>query len=162
MLALARLAAIFEGVLPTHKSNAASPQVEIADIESPPRVQITVSPQRVPNESTPPRVVQPTATHITKQNSHQSLSATPLRAVTPSTPHSMIWRSEIRQNLSNDMLSETVQQANHLFSLPVGPAIRSPTSTIKNTPVIIISEMTNAVICPDTASRTHHHVDLQH
>jgi hypothetical protein len=118
MLALARLAAIFEGALPTHKSSAASPQVEIADSDTPPRMQITCSPLRVQNEATPPRVVEPTVTHITTPNSHRRLSPTHCRAVTPSTPHFMIRRSVIQQNLSNDMLAEIVQEANHVFSFP--------------------------------------------
>jgi hypothetical protein len=49
MLSLTRLTAIFEGALPSHTSNAAPPQVEIAHRDTPQRVQITVSPPRVPN-----------------------------------------------------------------------------------------------------------------
>jgi hypothetical protein len=60
----------------------------------------------------------------------------------------MTWRRDIQQNLSNDMLAETVQHANHLFSLPTIPAIQSPESTTKNTPVIIMPEMASAVKCP--------------
>jgi hypothetical protein len=54
------------------------------------------------------------------------------------------------------MLTETVQQANHVFSLTTGTALRSPESTTKNTPVIIMPEMTNAVICPDTGKSLKH------
>jgi hypothetical protein len=114
MLALARLAAIFEGALPTQKSVATSPQVEIVDNDTPRRVQITVSPPTVSHEATPTRVVQPTVTHITTPNSYQRLSPTPCRSVTPTTPHYMIRRSAHHQKLSNDMLAETVQQANHV------------------------------------------------
>jgi hypothetical protein len=68
----------------------------------------------------------------------------------------MIRRSVIQQNLSNDMLAETVQHANHVFSLPTGPEIRSPASKTKNTPVIIMPEMANALICPDTGKSLKH------
>jgi hypothetical protein len=63
MLALARLAAIFKGAPPTHKSGATSPLVEINDNDTPLRVQLAVSPPRVMNGEIPPRVVQPTITH---------------------------------------------------------------------------------------------------
>jgi hypothetical protein len=109
MLALARLAAIFKGALPTHKSVATSPLLEIVDNDAP---------LRVINESTPPMVMQATVTHITTPNSYRKLSPTPCRAVSPTTPHSMIMRSAHQENLSNDMLAETVQHANHVFSLP--------------------------------------------
>jgi hypothetical protein len=36
----------------------------------------------------------------------------------------MVRRSAAPQNLSSEMLSETVQQENHVFSLPTGPAIK--------------------------------------
>jgi hypothetical protein len=68
----------------------------------------------------------------------------------------MIRRSAHQQNLSNDMLAETLQQANHVFALPRGPTIRSPADNTKNTPTIIKPEMANAVICPDTGKSLKH------
>jgi hypothetical protein len=68
----------------------------------------------------------------------------------------MIRRSNHQQNLSNDMLSETVYRSNHVFSLPTGPSIRSPAENTMNTPIIIMPEMTNAVICPDTGKSLKH------
>jgi hypothetical protein len=62
------------------------PQGEIADRDTPPKVQITVPPLRVPNTATHMRVVQPIVTHISTTNSHEQLNPTPRRAVTPSTP----------------------------------------------------------------------------
>jgi hypothetical protein len=56
----------------------------------------------------------------------------------------MIRRSATQQNLSNDMIAETVQQFNHVFSLPTGPAIRTAKRTTNTAPFIITSE------CPDT------------
>jgi hypothetical protein len=48
------------------------------------------------------------------------------------------------------MLAETVQQANHVFSLPTRPKIWSPASNTNNTPTIVVPEMAIIVICPDT------------
>jgi hypothetical protein len=114
MLALKRLAAIFEGALLTCKKDAMSPLLEINDNDAPPRVQMSVSDPRVINGATPPRVMQPTVTNITTPNSHRRLIPTPVRAVTLNTPRYMVRRSAHQQNLSNDMLAETVQQAKHV------------------------------------------------
>jgi hypothetical protein len=119
-------------------------------------VKIAVSPPRVINGAAPARVIQPTVTTITTQNSHRRLSPTSARAVTPNTPHAMIRRSSNQKNLTNYMLAETIQQANHLFSLSTGPTIRSPTHNTKDTPIIIMNEMANAVICPDTGKSLKH------
>jgi hypothetical protein len=54
------------------------------------------------------------------------------------------------------MSAETVQRANHAFSLPTGPSIRSPAENTKDTPIIIMPEMANAVICPDTGKYLNH------
>jgi hypothetical protein len=63
----------------------------------------------------------------------------------------MTRRSEEPLNLSQDMLYETIQQANHVFSLPIMPSntplIAQPT---QNNQIVIMPEMANAVICPDT------------
>jgi hypothetical protein len=115
MLTLKQLSAIFEGALPSHKSNMMSPQVKIADSDTTLRVQITVAPLMVQRAATPVRVVQPPVTHDTMSNSHRRLQPTPCRAVIPSTPHPMVRRSAPPHNLSSDMLAETVQQENHVF-----------------------------------------------
>jgi hypothetical protein len=105
---------------------------------------------------TPPRVIQPNVTHITIPNSHRRLSPTPCRAVTPTTPHSMIRISAHQQNLSNDMLAKTVQQENHVLYLPTGPPLWSPAENTMNTQIIIMPEMSNAVIFPDTGKSLKH------
>jgi hypothetical protein len=64
------------------------------------------------------RVMQPTVTHIMTPNYHRRLSPTPCIAVTPTNPHPMVRRSVHQQNLSNEMLAEIVQQANHVLYLP--------------------------------------------
>jgi hypothetical protein len=122
------------------------PICEINDIDASPRVQIAFSPPRVVNGTTPARSVHPTLITSTTQNSHRILSTTPARAITPNTPHAMIRRSTHQKNLKNDMLAETIQQANHVFSLPTGSTIRSPPHEATDTPIIVMPEMANAVI----------------
>jgi hypothetical protein len=68
----------------------------------------------------------------------------------------MIRRSATQQNLSIDMLAETVQQANHVSSLPTGPAIKTAKIATKTASVMIMPEMDNAVICPDTGKSLKH------
>jgi hypothetical protein len=68
----------------------------------------------------------------------------------------MIRRGATQQNISSDTLAETVQQANHVFSLPTGPTIRTAKNTTKFAPVIIMPEMANAVLCPDTGKSLKH------
>jgi hypothetical protein len=152
MLALQRLAAIFEGALPACKKDTTSPLFKINDIDAPPRVQITVSPPRVVNGTTPARAIQPTVITSTTPKSHQRLSTTPARAVTPNTPHAMIRRSAHQKNLTNDILTKTIQQENHVFSLPTGSPLRSPTQKAKDTPIISMPEMYNAVYALTQAS----------
>jgi hypothetical protein len=69
----------------------------------------------------------------------------------------MTRRSAVPLNLSPDMLDETVQQANKVFSLPLVPSntpgMVQPT---KNEQIIILPEMDNALICPDTGKSLKH------
>jgi hypothetical protein len=55
------------------------------------------------------------------------------------------------------MLDETIQQANHIFSLPIMPSntplLAQPT---QNKQIVIMPEMVNAVICPDTGKSLKH------
>jgi hypothetical protein len=97
-----------------------SPLCEINDRDAPRRVQIEVSPLRVVNGTTPARAVQPADITSMTPNLHWRSSTTPTRAVTPNTRHTMIRCSTQQQKLTNDMLAETIQQANHVFSLPKG------------------------------------------
>jgi hypothetical protein len=150
------MAVIFEGALPARKKNTTCTLFKSNDNDAPPRVEISVSPPRVINGATPTRVIQATDTTIMTPNSHPRLSPTPVRAVIPHTPHDMIRRSSHQQNLTNDMLAEKIQQENHLFSLPTGPTIRSPTKNAKDTPIIIMPEMVNVVICPGTRKSLKH------
>jgi hypothetical protein len=104
-----------------------------------------------------PMVVEPTASTTKTPNYHRRLQTTSHRFVTPITPHHMTRRSAGPLNLSQDMLDEKVQQANHVFSFPPlpssTPVISQPT---KNKHMIIMPEMANAVICPDTGKSLKH------
>jgi hypothetical protein len=81
----------------------------------------------------------------------------PRRFVTPATKHHMTRRSAGSINLSWYMLEDPVQQANHVLSLPMGPSdtpvILQPT---KSENIIIMPEMANAVILPDTGKSLEH------
>jgi hypothetical protein len=110
----------------------------------------------VVNGATPARAIHPTVITSMTPNSHWRLSTTPARTFTPNTPHAMIRRSDHQQNLTNDMLAETKQQANNVFSLPAGPTIRSPTKKANDTSIIIMPEMANAVLCPDVGKSLKH------
>jgi hypothetical protein len=109
-------------------------------------VYITESPQKERLFASAPRVVVPTASNQMTPNSHGRLQTTPHSVVTPITPYHMIRRIAGPLNLSQDMLDETVQHANHVFSLPLAPSnipdIMQPT---KNEQIIIMHEMANAV-----------------
>jgi hypothetical protein len=69
----------------------------------------------------------------------------------------MVRRSAGQQyNLSQDMIAETINQANHSFSISTNPG---PKNTIKingNNQVILLPEMENAVICPETGKSLKH------
>jgi hypothetical protein len=79
------------------------------------------------------------------------------RAVTPQTPHVMVRRSAGQQhNLSQEMIAETINQANHCFSLSTIPDPKNSTILSSNNKVIILPEMANAVICPETGKSLKH------
>jgi hypothetical protein len=61
-----------------------------------------------------------------------------------------------KYNLSQDMIAETVHQANHCFSFPTSPTAKTQKKVIKNDQFIIMSDMANAVICPDTGKSIKH------
>jgi hypothetical protein len=119
-------------------------------------VQKACSPPRAVNGTTPARAVQPNVITSTIPNLHQILGTTPARAVTPNTPHDMIRRSTHQQKFTNDMLAETIKQANHVFSLPTGSTMRSPPQEVMYTPIIIMPEMANAIICPESGKCLKH------
>jgi hypothetical protein len=156
MLALKRLADIFEGAT-RHKSRVVIPPAETVINVAPPRVQNTVSPPRVQNTATQQRVTQQTTSSLLTPNSHHRPNTPHRRAVKPPTPHVMVRRSASQKyNLSQDMIAETINQANHCFSIPMTPGNKTKEKLNRNNQVIIMPEMANAVICPETGKSRKH------
>jgi hypothetical protein len=114
LIALNKLAAIFEGALSKHRQQTSTPIIN-NDSNSPQRVNITESPQKEHLTASAPRMVVPTSSNQMTPNSHCRLQTTSRRFSTPTTPHHMTRRSAGPLNFSQDMLEETVQQANHIF-----------------------------------------------
>jgi hypothetical protein len=73
------------------------------------------------------------------------------------TPHVMVRCSDGQQhNLSQDMIAETISQANHCFSISTTPEPKTSTKLSGNHKVIILPEMVNDVICPETGTSLKH------
>jgi hypothetical protein len=70
------------------------------------------------------------------------------------TPHVMVRRSARQQNMSQDMMAETITQANHCLSISSQTRYTHQPST--NTDIIILPDMANAVICPETGKSLKH------
>jgi hypothetical protein len=68
----------------------------------------------------------------------------------------MVRRSARQQNLSQDMMAETINQANHCFAISAQPKTQNTKKTSDNTEVILLPEMANAVICPETGKSIKH------
>jgi hypothetical protein len=65
----------------------------------------------------------------------------------------MVTRSDGQQySLSQDMIAETINQANHCFSIPTTPGPKNTVKVNGINQVIILPEMANAVICPETGN----------
>jgi hypothetical protein len=112
---------------------------------SPPRVAGT-NPEQIPLQLIPPSQSTP--------NSHRRQQTPVRRIVTPQTPHAMVRRSARQQNLSQDMMAETLNQANHCFSISAQTKYTHQPSA--NTGIVILPEMANAVICPETGKSLKH------
>jgi hypothetical protein len=124
---------------------------------APRRVQNTVSPPRVENTTTQQiPTKQPILTPLTS-NSHRRQHTPHRRAVTPPTPHVMVRRSAGQQyNLSQDMIAETINQANHCFSISTNTGPRNTVKVNGNNQIILLPEMANTVICPETGKSLKH------
>jgi hypothetical protein len=69
----------------------------------------------------------------------------------------MVRRSARQQhNLSQDMMAETINQANHCFSISAQPKTQSSKKSSDNRKVILLPEMANAVVCPETGKSLKH------
>jgi hypothetical protein len=116
-LALKHLAAILEDAT-QHKTKYNVPPAKKNDDNAPPRVPPRVSSPRVPNTAAQSMSLQHNNNYDSVPNSHRRLNIPSIRAVTPQTPHAMARRSATQQyNLSQDMMAESLSQANHCFSV---------------------------------------------
>jgi hypothetical protein len=121
MIALKHLANIFEGAK-RRKSKVVVTPTDGVEITAPQRVQNTVSPPRVADKIAQQMSLQPNTSAHSTPNSHLRQKKPARRAVTPQTPHGMVRRSCRQQhNLSQDMMAETISQANHCFSISAHP-----------------------------------------
>jgi hypothetical protein len=66
----------------------------------------------------------------------------------------MVRRSVRQQNVSQDMMAETINQANHCFTISAQPRYKKNPG--ENTEVILLPEMANEVICPETGKSLKH------
>jgi hypothetical protein len=155
-IALKCLADIFEGAT-QQKLKVVIPPTKTVGNNAPPRVQNTVSPPRVANTTAQQIPPQSTTSPHSTPNYHRIQQTPPRRAVTPPTPHVMVRRSAGQQhNLSQDMIAETISQANHCFSISTNQEPKNSTKLSGNNQVIILPEMANAVYCPETGKSLKH------
>jgi hypothetical protein len=152
-IALRRLATIFEAAKPNRGSNKLTPQNEVEN-NAPQRVQTTVAPPRVASQDPYQMSIQHIISPHSPPNSHRRQHTPLRRLVTPQTPYGMVRRSAIQQNLSQDMMAETLAQANHCFSISVNTKYNH--SSNPKTAIILLPEMANAVICPETGKSLKH------
>jgi hypothetical protein len=146
-IALRRLLNIFVSAKTRNANNSLAPQDEIEN-NAPQRVQTTVSPPRVASPDQEQTSLQHIMPSQSTPNSHRRQQTPLRRIVTPQTPHVMVRRSARQQNLSQDMMAETITQANHCFSISAQTKYAHQSRT--NTDMINLPEMSNAVICPET------------
>jgi hypothetical protein len=113
-----------------------------------------VSPPRVtgqdPYQTSLQEIISPHST----PTSHRRQHIPRRRVVTPHTPHGIVRRSARQQNLSQDIMAETLAQANQCLSISANTKSNHP-STPK-TEIVILPEMANAVICPETGKSLKH------
>jgi hypothetical protein len=82
-----------------------------------------------------------TSSHSTP-NSHRRQKTPARRIVTPQTPHVMVQQSARQQhNLSQDMMAETISQANQCFSISAQPKTQNSKNPSDNRKVIVLPEM---------------------
>jgi hypothetical protein len=154
-IALKRLASIFEGVKQSKSKNTLTPKDGIENT-APQRVQTTVSPPRVAGTDAEQISLRPNSSSQSTPDSHRRQKTPARRIVTPQTPHVMVRRSARQRNLSQDMMAETINQANHCFAISAQPKTQYTKKPSDNTEVILLPEMANAVICPETGKLLKH------
>jgi hypothetical protein len=154
VIALRRLANIFGAAKLKSGKEKLTPQDKVESY-APQRVRTTVSPPRVTSQNPDQTSLQEIISPHSTPNSHRRQQTPHRRVVTPQTPHGMVRRSARHHNLSQDMMAETLAQANHCFSISANTKINHP-STPK-TESVILPEVANAVICPETGKSLKHH-----
>jgi hypothetical protein len=117
---LKRLASIFEGAKRRKSKNILTP-IDGIENNAPQRVQTTASPPRVAGTNAEQISLQTNTLVQSTPNSHRRQKTPARRIVTPHTPHVMVRRSDRQQNLSQDMMAETINQANHCFAISAQP-----------------------------------------
>jgi hypothetical protein len=117
-----------------------SPPTKREDKNAPQRVQTAVSPRRTQHQiHTAGKKYQP------DMQSHHK------------TPHVMGFLSAGQQyNLSQDVMAETISQANNCFSTSTHPKNQNSKTSISSKETIIFSEMVNALIFPETGRSLKH------
>jgi hypothetical protein len=155
-IALKRLASIFEGA-PRRKLKTILTPTDGIETTAPQRVQTTVSPPRVAGTDAEQSSLQPNTSLQSTPNSHRRQKTPARRMVTPQTPHVMVRRSARQQhNLSQDMMAEAINQANHCFAISAQPKTQYSKKPIDDTKFILLPEMANAVICPEAGKSLKH------
>jgi hypothetical protein len=154
-ITLKRLASIFEGAKQRKSKNTLTPRVGIENT-APQRVQTTVSPPRVTGTDAAQIYLQPISSSQSTPNSHRRQKTPVRRIVTPHTPHVMVRRSARQQHLSQDMMAETINQANHCFTISAQPKTQYTKKPSNNTEIILLPEMANVEICPETGKSLKH------
>jgi hypothetical protein len=113
---------------------------------APPRVQTTVSPPRVAKTTTKQMSPQPNTSSHSTPNSHRRQKHLP----------DVQAHHKQQHNVSQDMIAETISQANHCLSISTNPETQNSAILSSNKKVIILPEMANAVICPETCKSLKH------
>jgi hypothetical protein len=111
-------------------------------------VQTTVAPPRVESQDPDQMSIQPIISPHSTPNLHRRQPTPRRRVITPQTPHGMVRRSARQHNLSQDMMAETLAQANHCFTLSTNTTYNH--SSNPKTAIVLLPEMVNAAICPET------------
>jgi hypothetical protein len=119
-------------------------------------VQTTVSPLRVAGTDAEQISLQPNTSLQSTPNSHRRQKTPARRIVTPQTPHVIVRSSARQHNLSQDMMAETINHANHCFAISAHPKTQSSKKPSDNTEIILLPEMANGVICPETGKSLNH------
>jgi hypothetical protein len=136
------------------KYQTCPPSPDEIENSAPQRVQTTVSPPRMASQNPNQTSLQQIISSQSTPNSHRRQQTPRRRMVTPQTPHDMARRSARQQNVSQDMMAETLAQAKHCFSISSNTKYTHPSNT--KTYIIILPELANAVICPETGKYLKH------